>query len=280
MSVHLPACAAVSVRIVPLPRLFVPPLLILDNRDIRIGVGAVGCRFAEDEKILRHTDTHLGAVLTLLRPSEAVGLIVLSDHIGYDSFHTHVGKSVSGVMGYAIAVEWINRLTPHTAKAHRHYAVFDMDYGHAARLEYSEQIGGEEIHLLEKLLITLRVAEVRIIWRILVLCRKWNRGYDEANGIVRVEFGVLQFQNIVIVGYAVAVTYNLYTINSHFAGEVRRHLFVGESVFLYDFCHVVNEFVMVLPLGFKSLADSALCLGIDEVNPYDFRLKESLQAVD
>ena len=54
---------------------------------------------------------------------------------------------------------------------------------------------------------------------------------------------------------------------------------MGETVFLYDFCHVVNEFVMVLPLGFKSLSDSALCLGVYEVNPYDLRLKESLKAV-
>ena len=63
-----------------------------------------------------------------------------------------------------------------------------MDNGHAARLEHSEQIRSEEIHLLEKLLVALRVAEVGIIGRILVLGRKWNRGYDEAHRIVRVEF--------------------------------------------------------------------------------------------
>lgn len=37
---------------------------------------------------------------------------------------------------------------------------------------------------------------------------------------------------------------------------------------------------MILPLGLKSLSHSALGLGIDEVNPHNFGLKESLQAVD
>lgn len=65
-------------------------------------------------------------------------------------------------MGDAVAVKWVDRLTPHSAEAHRHDAVFDMDNGHAARLEHSEQIRSEEIHLLEKLLVALRVAEVGI----------------------------------------------------------------------------------------------------------------------
>ena len=77
-------------------------------------------------------------------------------------------------MSNAVAVEGINRLASHSAKTHWHDAVFDMDNGHAARLEHSVKIRCEKIHLPEKFLIALRVAEVCVIGRIFVLCRKWN----------------------------------------------------------------------------------------------------------
>ena len=127
------------------------------------------------------------------------------------------------------------------------------------------------------------MAEVGIIGRIFVLCRKWDGCYYQPHGIVGIAFCVLQFQYIVIVCYAVAVAGHLDPLDPldpELAGEVRRHFLMRESVFLYDFCHVVNEFVMVLPFGFKSLSDPTLCLGVDEVHPYDFRLKESLQSVN
>lgn len=64
------------------------------------------------------------------------------------------------------------------------------------------------------------MAEVSVVWGIFVLGRKRNGSDYEAHGIIRVEVGVLQFQNIVIVGYAVAVAGHLYTLNTHLAGEV------------------------------------------------------------
>ena len=123
------------------------------------------------------------------------------------------------------------------------------------------------------------MAEVSVIRGIFVLCRKWDRCYDKAHGIVRIEFCVLQFQDIVIIGNTVAVADNFHSVNAHFPGKVRRHLFVGQPIFLYNFSHVVNKFIVVLPLGFKGFAYTSLGLCIDEVNSYYIRLKESLQAV-
>ena len=66
-------------------------------------------------------------------------------------------------MADAVAVERIDRLTTHAAKAHRHDAVFDMDYRHAARLEHTVEVRGEVVHLLKELIVAFRVAEVGII---------------------------------------------------------------------------------------------------------------------
>ena len=84
-----------------------------------------------------------------------------------------------GVVAYAIAVERIHRLTTHSAQSHRHDAVFDMDDSHPAGLEHSEEVWREEIHLLEKLLVAFRVAEVGVIGRVFVLGCKRNRGYNK-----------------------------------------------------------------------------------------------------
>ena len=155
MGIHLPAGAAVSVGVVPSPRLLVPPFLFLDNRNVGIGIGSISGRFPEYEKILRHTHAHLRAVFALLSPAEAVGLIVFPDHIGNDCFHAHVGKAVFGIVPDTVAVERIDRLTTHAAQTHGNDAVFDMDYRHTARLQHSVQIGGEIVHLLKKLLVAL-----------------------------------------------------------------------------------------------------------------------------
>ena len=87
----------------------------------RQAFAVVGGQFAEQQDVFRAAYAHFGAVLTLLGPAQAVGLVIFPHHIGNNGNHAKVGKAVADEVRDAIRVERLNRRHPHAgdvAKLH------------------------------------------------------------------------------------------------------------------------------------------------------------------
>lgn len=90
-----------SVRI-DLPAATGVGLLFLDHRIVGIAVARVRGWLAEQEEIFRHSGAHAAAVLALLRPAEAIGLVVLPHYVRHDGLARKESEAVLFEGGYAV----------------------------------------------------------------------------------------------------------------------------------------------------------------------------------
>jgi hypothetical protein len=134
--------------------------LRLDDRDVGVTVRAVGRRAPEQEQVLGQAEAHLRPVLALLGPAEAIGLVVLPDDVGDDRLHPEEREAVPGVVGDRLGVERLDRLEAEPGHSARHDPVLDVDRGDPAGLEYSEELGRQEVHLRPEVGVVVGVAEV------------------------------------------------------------------------------------------------------------------------
>ena len=108
-------------------------LALFDGR-IRVCFGSIRRELAEQQDVLRTPDPHLAAVLALLRPAEAIGLIVLAHHVGHDRDHAEILKSVPHVVLNAERMERFDGRHARSRRIAEQNAVFDMTGKHAPRL--------------------------------------------------------------------------------------------------------------------------------------------------
>lgn len=83
-------------------------------------------------------------------------------------------------MGNAVSMERLNCRRGQPGDIGELHAIFDMNRSHAARLQSPQQLRGEEVHLLEELIIVRVVPEVIVAGAVLIVVTERNRGHIES----------------------------------------------------------------------------------------------------
>lgn len=231
----------------------------------------------EDQQVLGHADTHLGAVLALFRPREAVGLGVLANHVGDDGLHAHVGPAVLDEGAGHFHVERIDGLEAEAGHAARNDTILHVDASQAPGNGHAQHFRDQIVHLLEEMRVIVGVPEVGVVRRVLVLGTEGDTGDGQADAVV---FHAAGFEHSVIVDDGVVLALDLDAFHTHGAGECLRHGGDGQAVLLDDLGHALNHGVVLLPLPFQLAADVALGLGVDQVDAHAAGLQEAVQAVN
>ena len=255
--------APVTVRVnLPLrPRVF---LLALGDRIVRISLAMVGRQLAEQQDILRAANAHFGAVLALLAPSEAVGLVVLAHHIGHDRDHAEVGKPVLHVMPDTHCVERLHGRHAHAGRVAEQHAVFDMARKHPAGLEDAQQVGRQIVHLLEKAFGILVMPEIVIAGRVFIVIGKRDGRVDQVNAVC---FHPCRLLYAVIIDRSKPLSPDFHSINSYASGHRRCSVLV-QAVSADDLTHLALQLVIPLPLLHEHAQDFLLALGADDVDDH------------
>src|SRR5699024_8922195 len=135
-------------------------LLSLFHRHVSIGFGCITGELAEQQQVLRATNTHFGAVFALLSPSQTVSLVVLAHHIGDDGDHTEEHKAVLHEVPDGVCVERFDAWHSQTSGVAKQDAVFNMDGCYPSWPQHSQKVGRKEVHLPEKGFVVRVVPEI------------------------------------------------------------------------------------------------------------------------
>ena len=88
-------------------------------------------------------------------------------------------------MGNAVSMERLNCRRGQPGDIGELHAIFDMNRSHAARLQSPQQLRGEEVHLLEELIIVRVVPEVIVAGAVLIVVTERNRGHIQVDAVRR-----------------------------------------------------------------------------------------------
>src|SRR5690606_35558450 len=83
--------------------------LVLAHRLVGVALGTIGLWLAQQQDVLGGADAHLGAVLALLGPTQAVGLVVLAHYVGDNGDHAYVVEAVLAGVESGLHVEGAHR---------------------------------------------------------------------------------------------------------------------------------------------------------------------------
>ena len=264
MRVDLPLCTGVF-------------LFGLGDRLVGVGLRTICRQLPEQQNILRTAHAHLRAVLALLRPAEAVCLIVLPDHISHDGNHAEVGKAVLHIVLNTLGMERLHGRHTVTCGVSEQDAVLDMAGKYPARFENPKQLRAQIVHLIEEPVRALIVTEVVIAGRVFVVIGKWDGGNDQVNAAF-LHLGRL-FDTVVVHGCPV-VPLEFHAINSYASGHTDCSKPLRKAVFFNNGLQIRLHGLVLLPLFHQRSIDSIFRFGVDDVYDYLLTLEKSVYAVD
>ena len=252
-------------------------LLALDHGFIGIGRRRVRGQLPKQQDVFRTADAHLAAVLALFAPAQAVGLIVLPNHVCDDGDHAEVLEAVAHGVLDGHGVEGLHRRHARARGVSEEHAVLDVAGVHPPRLQHSQQVGRQIVHLPEKIVVVLVHAEVHVVVGILVMIAEGD-GRDDL--IHRVFRHVLQLIDAIIVDCPVVVARDLHSLHSHRVPHLIKPPGIVQAVLFDDVGHVPDHLIVAGPLLHQSFANLFLRFRVDDVDDDPLGLQKPVNAVD
>ena len=137
-----------------------------------------------------------------------------------------------------------------------------MNRSHAARLQSPQQLRGEEVHLLEELIIVRVVSEVVVAGAVLIVVAERNRGHIKVDAVCR---PAPHLFHAVVVDGRIIISLNFHTLTSYrsFQGLQSK---AAEAVFLDDLLHLLTQLVILPPLALEGQQNLRFSVHIQDVD--------------
>ena len=256
-----------------------PAVVFLALADWRVGIAAaaVALRFAEQQDVFGAAHAHLGAVLALFAPAQAIGLVVLAHHVRHHGDHAHVVESVPDAVKDGLGVEGADGGRSRAGDVAKQDTVLDVAGVYPARLQHAQQFRSKEVHLRPKVGIVVGMPEVVDRRRVFVVIAEWNGCADQARGVFRHAPG---FLHAVVVDRREVRTTHFDALHADGPAQLLRHSGGGQAVLFDDLAHALHHLLMPPPFGLQSFQHLGLGIGVNDMDVAFPLLQEAVNAMD
>ena len=213
----------------------------------------------------------------MLRPAEAVGLVVFPHHVGDNGDHPEILESRFHVMLDAQCVKRFHCRHARPRCISEKYPILDVAGEYAPWLQDAKQIRRQEIHLLEEALRVLVVAEIVITWRILIVIGKRDAGNNQVNAVI---FHSRRFLYTISTHRFIPFSANFKPFYAHASAHPLHNQTVMQPVFLDDGNHLTLKLLMLPPFFEQRFLDLCFTLDINNVDYNFFCLQETVYAMN